>query len=127
MIVSKDTNPEKDLYYMGAQVLEALAATDTNEVDYVDIFLSSDHSAPFSGQILKHVFSTPRSGVLGILVFEFHLQSKTSPPGNPVEPSFRTTLQKTTNRGLQFPLSHVQIGKFQMVATLTNFTVMPPE
>lgn len=40
MIVSKDTNPEKDLYYLGARVLEVLAATDTNEVDYVDIFLS---------------------------------------------------------------------------------------
>jgi len=87
----------------------------------------SDHSAPFSGHILRRVFGTPRSGVLGILVFEFHLQSKTTPPGNPVEPAFRTTLQKTTNRGLEFSLSHVQIGKFQMVATLTNFTVVPPE
>jgi len=40
VIVSKDTNPEKDLYYLGAQVLEVLASTDTSEVDYVDIFIN---------------------------------------------------------------------------------------
>lgn len=40
MIVSKDTNPEKDLYYLGARVLEVLASTDTSEVDYVDVFLN---------------------------------------------------------------------------------------
>ena len=40
MIVSKDTNPEKDLYYIGARVLEVLASADTVEIDYVEIFLS---------------------------------------------------------------------------------------
>lgn len=40
MIVSKDTNPEKDLYYLGALVLEILAATDTSEVDPVDVFVN---------------------------------------------------------------------------------------
>lgn len=39
MIVSKDTNPEKDLYYLGAQVLEVLSFTETVEVNYVEIFL----------------------------------------------------------------------------------------
>ena len=67
---------------------------------------NTDHSAPFSGQILIHVFGIPRSGVLGILVLEFHLQSKISPIVNPVESVFRTTLQKTTNCGLKFFLSH---------------------
>ena len=67
---------------------------------------NTDHSAPFSGQIQIHVFGTPRSGVLGILVFEFHFQSKTSPLCSSVEPAFKTTLQKTTNRGLEFFLSH---------------------
>lgn len=40
MIVSKDTNPEKDLYYLGARILEVLASTDIKEVDYVDLLRS---------------------------------------------------------------------------------------
>nr|NJM04849.1 hypothetical protein [Desulfobacula sp.] len=40
MIVSKDTNPEKDLYYIGARVIEVLASRDGKEVDYVDLLSS---------------------------------------------------------------------------------------
>lgn len=38
MIVSKDTNPERDLYYLGARVIEILNYSDTNEFDYVDLY-----------------------------------------------------------------------------------------
>lgn len=40
MIVSKDTNPEKDLYYLGAQILEVLASLNTKEIDYIDLLRS---------------------------------------------------------------------------------------
>lgn len=37
MIISKDTNPEKDLYYLGAKIIEELASTDSDEVDYIEL------------------------------------------------------------------------------------------
>jgi hypothetical protein len=37
MIVSKDTNPEKDLYYLGAKVLECLAPHQQSEIDYISL------------------------------------------------------------------------------------------
>lgn len=40
MIISKDTNPEKDLYYLGAQIIDILISTDTMEFDYVELFHS---------------------------------------------------------------------------------------
>jgi hypothetical protein len=37
MIISKDTNPEKDLYFLGAMVIDALQATDETNVDYLTL------------------------------------------------------------------------------------------
>lgn len=37
MIVSKDTNPTKDLYYLGAKVLGCLETLERKEVDYVSL------------------------------------------------------------------------------------------
>lgn len=38
MIISKDTNPEKDLYYLGARVLEVLASMEGAKVDFISLF-----------------------------------------------------------------------------------------
>ena len=38
MIVSKDTNPKKDLYYLGALVIEVLGSFSTETVDLLDAF-----------------------------------------------------------------------------------------
>ncbi len=44
MIVSKNTNPERDLYYLGGQVIEVLNSITKNEIDYFDLFLSVNKS-----------------------------------------------------------------------------------
>ena len=38
MIVSKNTHPERDLYYLGAKTIEVLNASDKEEWDYIDLF-----------------------------------------------------------------------------------------
>lgn len=40
MILGKDTNPQKQLYYLGAQVLAELNQSDQQEFDYLDIYHS---------------------------------------------------------------------------------------
>lgn len=40
MIVNKNINPERDLYYLGGKVIEALNSHNQNEIDYFDLFLS---------------------------------------------------------------------------------------
>lgn len=40
MIVNKNINPERDLYYLGGKVIEVLNSLNQNEVDYFDLFLS---------------------------------------------------------------------------------------
>lgn len=37
MIVSKDTTPGNDLYYLGAKVLECLTPLESKEVDYISL------------------------------------------------------------------------------------------
>ena len=44
MIVNKNINPERDLYYLGANVIEALNSFTKNEIDYFDLFLSVNKS-----------------------------------------------------------------------------------
>lgn len=39
MIVNKNINPERDLYYLGGKVIEVLTSINQNEVDYFDLFL----------------------------------------------------------------------------------------
>lgn len=40
MIVNKNINPERDLYYLGGKVIEVLNSLNENEIDYFDLFLS---------------------------------------------------------------------------------------
>lgn len=44
MIVSKNINPERDLYYLGGKVIEVLNSFTKNEIDYFDLFLSVNKS-----------------------------------------------------------------------------------
>ncbi len=44
MIVNKNINPERDLYYLGGKVIEVLNSFDKNEIDYFDLFLSVNKS-----------------------------------------------------------------------------------
>lgn len=40
MIINKNTNPERDLYYLGGKVIEVLNSVNKNEIDYFDLFIS---------------------------------------------------------------------------------------
>lgn len=40
MIVNKNINPERDLYYLGGKVIEVLNSFTKKEIDYFDLFLS---------------------------------------------------------------------------------------
>ena len=38
MIVEKDINPERDLYYLGAKVIEVIASTGNSTIDFFAVF-----------------------------------------------------------------------------------------
>ena len=38
MIISKDINPERDFYYLGAKIIEIISNTEDNEVVFFDVF-----------------------------------------------------------------------------------------
>ncbi len=40
MIINKNINPERDLYYLGGKVIEVLYSHPQNEIDYFDLFIS---------------------------------------------------------------------------------------
>ncbi len=40
MIVSKNTNPEKDLYYLGSKVIELLGTSNNTKFDYFKLYQS---------------------------------------------------------------------------------------
>ena len=44
MIVNKNINSERDLYYLGGIVIEVLNSFNKNEIDYFDLFLSVNKS-----------------------------------------------------------------------------------
>jgi hypothetical protein len=48
MIVNKNTNPERDLYYLGGKVIEVLNSFTKNEIDYFDLFISVNKSTKIS-------------------------------------------------------------------------------
>ena len=48
MIVNKNTNPERDLYYLGGKVIEVLNSFNKNEIDYFDLFISVNKSNKIS-------------------------------------------------------------------------------
>ena len=53
MIVNKNTNPERDLYYLGGKVIEVLNSFTKNEIDYFDLF----HSVNKSNKVSLNLFS----------------------------------------------------------------------
>lgn len=38
MIVSKDINPERDFYYLGAKTIEILSTTEDKAIDFFSVF-----------------------------------------------------------------------------------------
>ena len=38
MIINKDTNPEKDIYYLGAKVIDVISHHKNKELNFFDIF-----------------------------------------------------------------------------------------
>ena len=48
MIVNKNINPERDLYYLGGKVIEFLNSFTKNEIDYFDLFISVNKSNKIS-------------------------------------------------------------------------------
>lgn len=38
MIISKDINPERDFYYLGAKTIEILSSTDEEKMDFFSVF-----------------------------------------------------------------------------------------
>jgi len=38
MIISKDINPERDFYYLGAKTIEILSSTDDDKMDFFYVF-----------------------------------------------------------------------------------------
>ena len=44
MIVNKNTNPERDLYFLGAKVIEVINSYTKNEIDYFDLFTEVNKS-----------------------------------------------------------------------------------
>jgi len=48
MIINKNINPERDLYYLGGKVIEVLNLFTQNEVDYFELFLSVNKSNKLS-------------------------------------------------------------------------------
>ena len=55
MIVNKNTNPERDLYYLGGKVIEVLNSFTKNEIDYFDLFISVNKSTKISLNIFSLV------------------------------------------------------------------------
>ncbi|PWH85080.1 ABC-three component system middle component 6 [Brumimicrobium oceani] len=38
MIVDKNTNPERDLYYLGGILIDVIANKNSSEIDYMDLY-----------------------------------------------------------------------------------------
>ena len=43
MIIDKNINPERDLYYLGGVLIDILANKNNKEIDYMDLFLLFNH------------------------------------------------------------------------------------
>lgn len=40
MIINKNINPERDLYYLGGKVIEVLNMFDEQEIDYFELYIN---------------------------------------------------------------------------------------
>lgn len=38
MIIDKNINPERDLYYLGGKLIEVLSKKKSNEIDYLELY-----------------------------------------------------------------------------------------
>lgn len=38
MIVDRNTNPERDLYYLGGSLIDVLSQKQGNDIDYIDLY-----------------------------------------------------------------------------------------
>jgi hypothetical protein len=54
MIISSNVHPERDMYYLGAKVIEALSASNRDHWDYIELFesLKQNHNIEFKLFIL---------------------------------------------------------------------------
>lgn len=48
MIISKDINPERDFYYLGAKTIEILSSSEDNRMDFFSVFDSLKSSEDIS-------------------------------------------------------------------------------
>lgn len=48
MIVSKDINPERDFYFLGAKIIEEISKSDSIEFDFFDIYQKVNNSTKIS-------------------------------------------------------------------------------
>lgn len=48
MIVSKDINPERDCYYLGAKLIDVLSKEKSTKVDFFDAYQKINHSEDVS-------------------------------------------------------------------------------
>jgi hypothetical protein len=59
MIINKNINPERDLYFLGGKVIEVLNSYTKNEIDYFDLFLSVNKSNKVSLNLYSLVLDCP--------------------------------------------------------------------
>jgi len=55
MIISKNTNPERDLYYLGGQVIDILASSDNTQIDYFELYVRVNHAHDISMNLYVQV------------------------------------------------------------------------
>jgi hypothetical protein len=48
MIISRDINPERDFYYLGAKTIEILSSTEENKMDFFSVFYELKSSEDIS-------------------------------------------------------------------------------
>jgi len=55
MIISKNTHPERDLYYLGAKTIEVLNSSEQEEWDYFDLFVALNQKKRISFNLFSLV------------------------------------------------------------------------
>ncbi|TKC01728.1 ABC-three component system middle component 6 [Pedobacter cryotolerans] len=74
MIVNKNINPERDLYYLGGKIIEVLNSFTKNEIDYFDLFLSVNKSNKVSLNLYSlvldwlFILGTIKKGNKGLII-----------------------------------------------------------
>lgn len=55
MITNNNITPDRDLYFLGSKVIEALLSIDGNDVDYFDLFQSVNKECELSVNLYTQV------------------------------------------------------------------------